>query len=347
MANPVLVNIPEWKWVNIAEQVKYLKIYRQNTTVYYYKTYRQTTEDPPADPVIGTIPDDAIKIFQESYLECIESSESLDVYIMCANQDDDADETGSVIVGEVDDFRDVADQDQHTPTVIVKFNQVHDSTTLASEALINQREIVVTSSTGIVVGSYVILFSLVTQRFYFGEATDITGTPTIILDTPLDSTFPAGTFVDIAITDLSVNGLTTPQTFGLRGLGAPPGVDIQVDIERILFTCVADSAVSASLFADLPALLNGLVLRVRNGTTHNTFNIKSNRELAGLMFDFDVSAATNPQQGEDGFKTRFTISRLGVVIRLAVGEDLELIVQDNLLGITILECIAEGSIVLP
>lgn len=240
-------------------------------------------------------------------------------------------------------------QDQTTPAVIVNFNQVHTSTTLAAEALIDQRDIVVTSSTNIIVGSYVILFSLTTQRFYTGRATIISGAPTITLDTPLDSTFPAGTFVDIAITNLAVNGLVTPQTFGLRGLGAPPGIDIKVDLTRILFTCVCNSAVSLSLFANLPKLLNGLVCRKRDGTYHNLFNVKTNREMAGIMFDFDPSVSTNPAQGEDGFKTRFTIARTGIVERLAVGEDLELIVQDNLAtgspDISILECIAEGHVV--
>ncbi len=240
-------------------------------------------------------------------------------------------------------------QDQTTPAVIVNFNQVHNSTELAAEALIDQRDIVVDDATGIIVGSYIILFSLTTQRFYTGRATIISGAPTITLDTPLDSTFPAGTFVDVAITNLAVNGLVTPQTFGLRGLGAPPGIDIKVDMTRILFTCVCNSAVSLSLFANLPKLLNGLVLRKRDGTFHNLFNVKTNREMAGIMFDFDPSVSTNPAQGEDGFKTRFTIARTGIVERLAVGEDLELIVQDNLAtgspDISILECIAEGHIV--
>lgn len=242
-------------------------------------------------------------------------------------------------------------QDQTTPTIILPFNQVHDSTTLTEEVAINTRIINVADATGIVVGTFIILFSMETHRFYFGKATAI-NTLEIKLDTPLDSTFPAGTFVDAAITNMNVDGSTVPQTFGLRGLGAPPGVDIKVDITRILFTCVCTSAVNLSLFANLTALLNGIVLRRRNITTHNIFNIKSNRELAGLTFDFNVSASTNPQQGEDGFVSRLTFggqNKIGVVQRLAVGEDLELIIQDNLASgtpdITILECIAEGHIV--
>jgi hypothetical protein len=241
-------------------------------------------------------------------------------------------------------------QDRDTPLIVFPFNRVHNSTTLAEEAEVDQRDIVVTSATNIVVGSLVILFSPSTERFYYGRATVISGAPTITLDTKLDSTFPVGTFVDIAITNLAVDGSSTPQTFGLRGIGAPPGVDIKVDVTRILFTCVCDSAVTLSLFANLTALTNGLVLRSRNGTIRNIFNVKSNREFSGIMFDFTPLVATNPSQGEDGFTSRFTFTRLGGVARLEIGEDLELIVQDNLASgspdITILECMAEGHIVI-
>jgi len=243
---------------------------------------------------------------------------------------------------------DVAVQDQTTRIVILPFNQVNNSTTLAAEALINQRDIVVASATGIVVGSLIILFSLVTGRFYFGKATVISGAPTIVLDTPLDSTFPLGTAVDIAVYDLSINGLTTPQIFGLRGLGIAPGVDLTIDITRIIVTCIADGPVSLSLFGDLTALLNGLVLRKRNGTNRNIFNIKTNRELAGIAFDYDVTQAINPAQGENGFKSRLTFggqNKIGVVVRLPPGEDLEFIVQDNLAALLSLIVVAEGHVV--
>lgn len=326
------IDCPQCVWTQVinAEKQGRIRVITTNPAEYFY-IIKPAGEDPPNVEDAGTRLD-----FEEYFFQY---RETVDIYILTRLFD------GKVIHDDDAPSIDTFLQDQTTPTVIVNFNQVHDSTTLAAEALIDQRDIVVASSTGIVVGSYVILFSLVTERFYFGRATIISGAPTITLDTPLDSTFPAGSFVDIAITDLSVNGLIAPQTFGLRGLGAPPGVDIKVDITRILFTCVADSPISLSLFADLPKLLNGIVLRLRNGTNRNLFNAKSNREMAGIMFDFDPSVATNPSQGEDGFKTRFTITRTGVVSRLAVGEDLELIIQDNLLGITILECTAEGHIV--
>ena len=72
------------------------------------------------------------------------------------------------------------------------------------------------------------------------------------------------------------------------------------------------------------------------GTT-GRYNKLPNVELAGLLFHFEIFAATNPQQGEDGFLARMTFAgqdNIGVAIRLPIGEDLEFLVQDNLTAIT-------------
>lgn len=244
---------------------------------------------------------------------------------------------------------DVLIQDQTTDPIIVYFNQVHNSTTLdvaVPDVTTDPRIIVVVSATGIVVGSYIILFDPESVRFSTFFVTAVNGV-NITLDTPIDFEYPAGTFVDVAIVDMSVNGSVTPQVFGIRGIGAPPGIELSLDVTRIIFTCIADSPVELSLFADLAALTNGLLLRSRNTRFKNILNVKDNREIQGIMFDYTPSVATNPSQGEDGFVSRLTFAgnhKIGVAIRLPIGEDLEVWVQDNLLGITSFRMHAEGHI---
>ena len=349
MANPARVSLPEWTWVKVAEATKYIRVYRENTTVYYYKTYRQSGDDAPSTPVVGTLPDDAIKIFEESYVECIESSESLDIYIMCSNKDDDSDETGEIIVGEVDNFRDMADQDQHTPTVIVKFNQVQAVTTLTAESLEDSDIIEVVSATGFVIGTYIIMFSIDIARYYVGHVIGVAGTA-ITLDTPLDATYPAGSSVNATITNMAVDGSTTRQVFGVRSADLAGAIPIAVDITRIIFYCLTTSTVDLSKFGDLPALVRGLVLRKKNGLTSNVFNIKSNGEFEGLTLDWKPYDAQNANQGQHGFSCRLTFNgkdKLGVTQRLEPGEDIELLVSDALQTLILLECYAEGSVVLP
>jgi hypothetical protein len=250
---------------------------------------------------------------------------------------------------------DVSVQDQVTRPIIAKFNKVEQSTTLAAPASKGDTSIVVTSATGIVEGKYIILFNPEAVIFLFAIATDITGAPTIVLDSPLDSDFPAGTFVDVAETNLkSIGSLGSPVIYGLRGTGAPPGIDLSVDITRLIFTATANSAVDLTKFVNLERLTNGLVLRRRNNVTENIFNIKDNTELASLMYDVTVQQATNPVQGIDGFVGRLTFAgqnKIGVALRLPIGDDLELLIQDDIStaqsgdSITKFEITAEGHIV--
>ena len=156
---------------------------------------------------------------------------------------------------------DVSLQDQTTRAVIVKFNEVSNSTTLLNDAVKGEYTIDVTTTTGFVDGKYIILFHPPSKNFSFYTQIGAPVGNTITLDTPLDISYPKGAFADAAITNMNVDGSATPRVFGLRGVGAPPGVDIKVDITRLIFYCVADSSVNLSLFADIPALTRGLTLR--------------------------------------------------------------------------------------
>ena len=242
---------------------------------------------------------------------------------------------------------DVALQDQTTDAIIAYFNQVHNSTTLASPAVQDAKTVTVTSATGIVAGTYLVLFDPISARFTTFFVVGVAGV-VITLDSAIDFAYPAGTFVDAAVVDLGVNGAGTTQVFGLRGTGAPPGVDISFDVTRIILQCVTASPVSIPLFGDLAALTNGLLLRSRNDRFKNILNFKTNGDIDNTMFDFRIYAADNPAQGVDGFTARLTFggqNKIGVVIRLPIGDDLEFHVQDDLSGLTRFRILAEGHIV--
>ncbi len=244
-------------------------------------------------------------------------------------------------------------QDQHTPVIIAKFSQTHDSTTLASPTVIDDRTINITNASGFTIGDYITLFNPTAVRFYLATAIGVSGN-IITLDTPLDFNYSAGTFVDAGITNMAVDGSVTPQIFGLRGGGAPEGVELSFDVTRLIFTMVTTDVIDFTTFGDLAKLDNGLVLRKRDGEYNNIFNVKSNRELANIMFDFVAIEATNPSQGQNGIISRLTFggqNKIGVTQRLDTGDDLEFIIQDALddiqagSQIITFEVIAEGHIV--
>jgi hypothetical protein len=239
-------------------------------------------------------------------------------------------------------------QDQTSKPVVLNFNKVSNSTALSVLAVKGAKSITVDSTTGFAAGKYVIIFDPLSLNFsFYKQVGDVAGN-VITLDTPLDYAYPIGAYVDVGSVGLNVDGSSTAQVFGLRGTGEPPGVELTIDVTEIIFSCVTDSACSLPLFADLSALTNGIVIRKRNDDVTNIMNIKTNSGFQLRMFEFNIEQATNPAQGRDGFSARRKFAgqdNVGVAIRLPVGEDLEILVQDNLTGITTLEAVAIGHVV--
>lgn len=97
MENPNVISLPEWEWTKIATNVIMGTIHRLSTTVYYYQTFRKTGEAAPTVPTIGTIPNEAVKIFEQKSEEDIESPAAVDVYIMTMNNDEDNDDDSGKI----------------------------------------------------------------------------------------------------------------------------------------------------------------------------------------------------------------------------------------------------------
>lgn len=243
---------------------------------------------------------------------------------------------------------DINMQDQITDPIIFKFNRIANSTTIVEESVINTYKIVVDDTTGIDNNTYVIMFNPITVRFYKGNVLSVV-VDTLLMDTPLDSTFPIGSFVDFTSTNMNVDGSTTIQTFGLRGVSESP-LGISVDITKIILHCQTAGAIDLSKFGDILALTRGLVLRIRNGKSFNVFNIKTNGELASVMYTYTPYLATNPSHGVDGFLAKMQFAgqgEIGVAIRLEPGEDLEFLVQDNHEAIVLLEATCIGHIVDP
>ena len=83
MADPLVVDIgTEWAWQKVATSITTGMIHRLSTDVDYYQTYRLTGESAPSSPTLGTIPEEAVRMFELSGSEQISSSTAIDVYIM-------------------------------------------------------------------------------------------------------------------------------------------------------------------------------------------------------------------------------------------------------------------------
>jgi hypothetical protein len=219
-------------------------------------------------------------------------------------------------------------------------------TTLSVDAVFNEYTVTVADATGFVVGQHFRIINSAADRFYQGTILGI-ATNVITLDSPMDFAYVDGSEVTISNINMAVDGSVTPVIFTLRT--GSPSIPSSVDITRMIAICEADSAIDLSLFCNVPALTRGVLLRSTNGITDNIYTVKSNRDIAGVAFDFTPFVATNPSQGVDGFVTRLTFagqSKIGVALRVAQDGNIEAWVQDDLTGLVFFSIILEGHGVL-
>lgn len=240
---------------------------------------------------------------------------------------------------------DVNLQDQHTPPVILPMVLQLGASTVAVEATIGDYTLTVTDDTGFIVGQHIRIINAAADRYYFGFILAVDSN-VVTLDCPIDFAYMEGSEVTISTPNMAVNGAVTPVTFVLR-TGAP-SIPTSIDITRVIVTCIAASTVSLDKFGDLAPLTRGLLFRRVDSVVQNIFNVKTNGELTNIAYDFTVHAASNPNQGIDGFVSRLTFAgqnKIGVTLRVAQDDNLEMIVQDDLTDLTNLRVTLEGHLV--
>lgn len=253
----------------------------------------------------------------------------------------------AAIIGYGSAPRDVSVQDQTTPTIILPMVRQLGANSLAVVAAKGGYTVTVVSSAGMAIGNHFRIINAAADRYYFGAILNIVGN-VITLDTQIDFAFVAGSEVTFSSINMNVDGSVTPAVYKLRTGG--PSIPSSIDITRMIFVCTASTAVDLNKFGNLAALTRGLSFRRINGTTHNIFNVKTNKDLAGIAYDFTPYVASNPSQAVDGFSCRLTFAgqnRIGVALRIEAAGNLEMLVQDNLTGLVSLNVILEGHVVQP
>lgn len=230
-------------------------------------------------------------------------------------------------------------------SVILPLVQELGETTLSVDGVIDEYIVTVTSVVGIAVGQHFRIINYDADRFYFGTILGISGND-ITLDTPLDFAYLSGSEITYSNINMNVDGSVTPIKFKLRT--GSPSIPSLLDITRLIFYCTASSSVDLNKFGNLASLTNGIVFRRVNNSINNIFNVKTNGELASLMYDWNPYQASNPAQAIDGFVSRLTFAgqnKIGVALRVGSDDNIEIIVQDDLSLLTSFIVIAEGHVV--
>ena len=239
--------------------------------------------------------------------------------------------------------QDVNIQDQTSSIINLGFHQTGAASILASNATIGDSVISLVDATGFTPGNLLLLFSVAGNRWTPFEIVSVNAND-VTLDSPVDYGYLAGDTVEEGNHNLGVDGSVTPQVFHLRS--GDPGLTIYGDITRIILSFMTATTPTYGDFGDGVALTNGLLFRKKfnDGTYQNVFNVKSNSDIAAIAYDLDIFSGV----GLDGLKARMTFAgqnKMGVTLRIAPDEDLEIVVQDDLSGLTHFHVQAQGHVV--
>jgi len=243
---------------------------------------------------------------------------------------------------------DVNVQDQASRAFDLNFSaDVGTPTTLITDAVVGEYAVSATTGHGLVATNHILIRDPVLQRGYDGEVVSVVGNNTINLDRPLGSPFTAANSVVVQETyELDVDGTGVNRKHFYIG---SPTLTAQLDITRFIFTIVTTAAPNIDEFGDLGALSRGCnMAMMNNGSITNLWNVKTNAELAGMMYDIYLLKEDKAfdANGLIGRMTYAGQSKHGVVLRIGGGEYLRFTVQDNLTDLLSFRIMAQGHAVI-
>ena len=235
-------------------------------------------------------------------------------------------------------IQEVSVQDPTNAMVDLYFCTSINAITLAAAVAIGDRQLTLVAGHGVVVGNGICIKQ--NKRFYQGIVTAV-ATNLITLDSLLDYAFTVGASAERRLSQMNVNGTTTAAVYSLS-----PPAGTAWDVCSLSFAILDATEMDDSKFGAVPALTRGIQLRRVNGQTQNLFNIKTNGGFE--VFGFETRYASKAPAGSYGFAghTHFNGPEYnGAVVRLEEGDELQLIIQDDLTGLVSFLAMIHGHVV--
>jgi len=214
--------------------------------------------------------------------------------------------------------------------------------TLVIDTVVGEYTATFVDSTGFVANSLIKIEESIdgVPTTYYAEVLDNTAN-VLTFDRPIDRVFTSAALINRENFLLNADGSVTPIEFAYKNNFKQP-----VNLTRMLINMVTDNSPPFDGFGDLPApgISKGIEIRKLNsdGTFTNYFNAKTNNRLQLIMYDFLFFDPSFPQ-AINGLSGRFTFEKLGSPVVLRQGEELQILVQDNLSTIASFEAVVEGN----
>jgi len=223
------------------------------------------------------------------------------------------------------------------------FFHLHDgvTTTLTTAIAVGDTSLTVGSATGFVVGNHLHILNGSSEH-PFPIIISTVGS-VITVGRPFSHAYPtAGTSIEQVIEDLSTTAgsLAAPISYKVM-----PQAGEKFHILRLIGSAVGGTANDDGKFAGLTRLTNGCVIRKYDGTTGTFTKFSAWHDNADIISDmYDVIYSGAPQSTFYGMRFRWTLSRLGMAIKLDgdAGDYLEILIQDDITALENFNLNAQG-----
>jgi len=233
-----------------------------------------------------------------------------------------------------------------TNPVDTNFQEILNVTTLALDTVIGSNTFTVAPGHEAIIGDGIAMVNLaVPEVFLLGTILGVAG-DIITIDSPINKIYPIGSIVRIANSNINVAG--TPASPRIFGVAPIPG--LSGNVTRMMIEIQDAQSMDFSTFGSLTSLTNGCLVRLKkaDGTFINLFNWKNNGQFILRSFDHNFQEKTGG--GKHSFVSRRTWAgeeKHGVVLRLdgTLGEEIQLLVQDDLTGLDYFQAVIQGHIV--
>jgi len=242
------------------------------------------------------------------------------------------DSTGNT-VGSLSGALNTHDADVHNIVINKLLHQHAATATTLSVATVGdgtEYQLTFTSVVGFAAGDYLHIGGTPTETTH-AKILAIVGN-VVTLDRRIDFAHTTGTSVAKAVVNMAsqIGTLATPQEYFI----APSAGEVW-HLTRLLFSMTSSSNGDLGTFSGIPALTNGVLLKVRINGQYGTFsNWKTNADIKADMFDveFDTRAGGGGTYGVSG---RGTFTAAGAIVRLDgdTNDRVEVYIQDDLTGV--------------
>lgn len=230
--------------------------------------------------------------------------------------------------------------DQTTELVDQYLCSTNGTTNPSSAASLNDKNIAVEDTTGAAVGNCINISE--NGRSFQSLISSIDGN-TITFLSPLDQDITTNAVVEFGEWDISTaDGSTNTVIFKIQ-----PPAGATWDITRINIVITDNSPMDDGRFGGISQLTNGLVLRVTDSYYKNLWLVSNNSGFK--EYGSSLTYASRAPAGQYGLIATKTFAGQpfnGVVLRLNgdTGDQLQLIVQDDLTALTKMSCVAQGHL---